>query len=73
MQLYSEASLIRTPLIQMHLQGIRTHVWEPIMIVYIESDSLIWIFIYPDSQLGNMCPDKGGSTVIAGLFFKLKL
>ena len=33
-------------------QLIRKHVWEPI-IVYMESDKLIRIFSYPDSQLGN--------------------
>ena len=42
---YSEASLI----------NIQTHVWEPIMIIYWESDSFIRIFsiYYPDSKLGN--------------------
>ena len=38
---YSEASVIRT------------HVWELIMIIYIDRDSHIQIFSYPDSQLGN--------------------
>ena len=32
---------------------IRTYVLEQIMIIYRKSDSLIWIFNYPDSQLGN--------------------
>ena len=30
---------------------IRTHFWEPIMIIYIGSVSLIRILSYPDSQL----------------------
>ena len=35
---------------------IRTHVWEPIMIIHVyrESDSFIRIFSYLDSQLGNV-------------------
>ena len=32
---------------------IRTHVWEPIIIIYRGSDSLIRIISYPDSQLVN--------------------
>ena len=38
---YPDYSLIRTP------------VREPLMNTYIESISLIWIFSYPDSHLGN--------------------
>ena len=32
---------------------IRTSVWEPFMIIYVEYVSLIRIFSYPDSQLEN--------------------
>ena len=30
-----------------------THVWEPIIVVYIEIDLLLRILSYPDSQHGN--------------------
>ena len=46
---------------------IQTHVCEPIIIVYIEIDSLIRKFSYPDSQLWEWrCPDKWDSTVHFG-------
>ena len=32
---------------------IRTHVWEPIMIIYRENGSFIQKFSHPDSQIGN--------------------
>ena len=51
--MYSEASLIRT------------HVWEQIIIVYIESDSLIRRVSYTDSRLGN-----GGVRISKGSLYK---
>ena len=44
---------------------IRPHVWEPIIIVYIEIDSLIRIFSYPDSKLGN-----GGIRISEGPLYR---
>ena len=43
---------------------IRTHVWEPIMIIYWENDSLIWIFSSGQSTWEQRCLDKWGSTVL---------
>ena len=43
---------------------IRTHVWESIIILYIEIDYLIRIFSYLDKSASECrCPDKWGFTV----------
>ena len=51
-QYYSEASLIRTPIIRIiHLS--RHMFGNQLLLDNIESDSFIRIFSYPDSQFGN--------------------